>query len=70
MDELLLFRQNVDYGAVMNTKISCRFGAIFPIVFLSACGGIAGLDFDLDDDDSSSGGSGVQGPIRRHLRKK
>ncbi|WP_050603043.1 transferrin-binding protein-like solute binding protein [Ruegeria sp. 6PALISEP08] len=47
----------------MNTKVSCRFAAIFPIVFLSACGGIAGLDFDLDDDDSSSGGSGVQGPV-------
>ncbi|NOD77259.1 MULTISPECIES: transferrin-binding protein-like solute binding protein [unclassified Ruegeria] len=51
----------------MKTKISCRIAALFPIVLLGACGGVAGIDFDLDGDDggggSSSGGSGVQGPI-------
>ncbi|WP_298849644.1 transferrin-binding protein-like solute binding protein [uncultured Ruegeria sp.] len=48
----------------MKTKISCRIAAFVPVALLSACGGVAGLDFDLDGGgDSSSGGSGFQGPI-------
>lgn len=48
----------------MKTKFSCRIAAFIPVIFLSACGGIAGLDIDLDGGDgSSSGGSGVEGPI-------
>lgn len=46
----------------MKSRISCRIAAFIPVVLLSACGGIAGLDIDLsDDDDSSSTPSG--GPI-------
>lgn len=49
----------------MKSKTSCLIAACFPVIFLSACGGAAGLDFDIggDDDESSSGGSSTEGPI-------
>lgn len=49
----------------MNSQTRCLIAAFIPVLFLGACGGAAGLDFDGGGggDSSSGGGNSAEGPI-------